>query len=81
MQFGLLLEEDVVVEDSIIMDYCVLRRGARVRRAIVDRYNVIEADETVGHDPDRDRARYHVSDAGVAVVPMAAFRAETNIYE
>jgi glucose-1-phosphate adenylyltransferase len=76
-----LLEEDVVVEDSIIMDYCVVRRGARVRRTIVDRYNVIGPGERVGHDLDADRARYHVTDSGIVVVPMAQVRPDTNLYE
>ncbi|MEO8038137.1 MAG: glucose-1-phosphate adenylyltransferase [Betaproteobacteria bacterium] len=75
-----LLEEDVVIEDSIIMDYCVIRRGARIRRAIVDRYNVLEG-EQVGYDPEADRARYHVTDSGIVVIPMAEVRTGTNIYE
>jgi glucose-1-phosphate adenylyltransferase len=76
-----LLEEDVVVEDSIIMDYCVIRRGARVRRAIVDRYNVIGPGERLGYDRDADRARHHVTESGVVVVPMAEVRPDTNVYE
>jgi glucose-1-phosphate adenylyltransferase len=76
-----LLEEDVVVEDSIVMDYCVVRRGARVRRAIIDRYNVVGPGERVGHDPDADRARAHVTESGIVVLPMADVRVETNIYE
>jgi glucose-1-phosphate adenylyltransferase len=76
-----LLEENVVVEDSIIMDYCVVRSGARVRRAIVDRYNVIDPGEQVGHDVDADRVHYHVTDTGIVVVPMAPVRADTNLYE
>ncbi len=76
-----LLEEDVVVEDSIIMDYCVLRRGARVRRAIIDRYNVVAPGERIGYDPDKDRARGHVTDSGIVVLPIARVRGDTNMYE
>lgn len=76
-----LLEEDVVVEDSIIMDYCVLRRGARVRRAIIDRYNVIEPGERIGYDPEADRARGHVTESDITVVPLAPVRGDTNVYE
>ena len=43
------------IEDSIIMDYCVIRRGARIRRVIVDRYNTIEA----GRRWDSTRSRPH----------------------
>lgn len=76
-----LLEEDVVIEDSIVMDYCVIRRGARIRRAILDRYNVVEAGERIGHDPAADRARYPVTGSGIVVAPMAPVRPETNAYE
>ena len=76
-----LLEEDTVIEDSIIMDYCVVRRGARIRRAIVDRYNVIGPGETLGHDLDADRARHHVTASGITVLPMAEVRPGTNVYE
>ncbi|MEP7206939.1 MAG: glucose-1-phosphate adenylyltransferase [Casimicrobiaceae bacterium] len=65
------IEEDVIIEDSIIMDYCTLRRGARVRRAILDRYNVVGAGEHIGYDPEADRARGHVTDSGIVVLPMA----------
>ncbi len=76
-----LIEEDVLVEDSIIMDYCVLRRGARVRRAIIDRYNVIQPGERAGYDAERDRARGHVTESGIVVVPIAPVRGDTNMYE
>jgi ADP-glucose pyrophosphorylase len=50
------VEEDVIIEDSIIMDYCVVRSGARLRRAIVDRYNVIGPGERLGYDLEAERA-------------------------
>ena len=65
------IEEDVVVEDCVIMDYCVLRKGARLRRAIVDRYNVIEAGARIGYDRDADASRYTVTESGIVVVPSA----------
>jgi len=76
-----LLEEDVELEDSIVMDYCVLRRGARVRRAIIDRYNVVASGERIGFNADADRARYHVTGSGIVVMPIAPVRGDTNMYE
>ena len=70
-----------MIEDSIIMDYSVIRKGARVRRAIVDRYNTIDAGDRLGYDLDRDRGRgHHVSKSGIVVVGKAAFRADTRRY-
>lgn len=65
------LEPDVEIEDSIIMDYVVIKRGAKLRRVIVDRYNVIEENARIGFDAAEDRARYHVSDSGIVVIPAA----------
>jgi glucose-1-phosphate adenylyltransferase len=64
------IEEDVVLDDCIIMDYVRICRGARLRNVIVDRHNVIEPGDRIGFDPVKDRQRFHVSAGGVTVVPM-----------
>ncbi len=63
------VEEDVVLEDCILMDFSRVGRGARLRRTIVDRHNLIEPGTVIGHDPAADRSRYHLSPGGVVVVP------------
>jgi glucose-1-phosphate adenylyltransferase len=63
------VEEDVELEDSIIMDYVRICKGARLRRVIVDRHNLIEAGERIGFDPEVDGRRFHVSKGGVTVIP------------
>ena len=69
-----MIEPDVELEDCIIMDYCVIHRGNRLRRVIVDRHNVIEAGTDIGYDLDKDRERYHVSPSGIVVVPRGQRR-------
>jgi glucose-1-phosphate adenylyltransferase len=63
------IEEDVVLEDCIVMDYVRVCRGARLRRVIVDRHNIIEAGDEIGYDVEKDRQRYTVSPGGVTVLP------------
>jgi glucose-1-phosphate adenylyltransferase len=63
------IEEDVVLENCIIMDYVRVGRGAHLRNVIVDRHNVIEAGDVIGLDPEKDRQRFTVSSGGVTVVP------------
>jgi glucose-1-phosphate adenylyltransferase len=63
------VEDDADIEDCIIMDYVRVSRGSRLRRAIVDRHNLIERNSCVGLDPDADRRSYTVSPSGVVVVP------------
>jgi glucose-1-phosphate adenylyltransferase len=63
-----IIEDDVEIEDCVIQDYVHIRRGARLRRAIVGGYNVIEAGARIGHDPALDRRRYSVTAGGITVV-------------
>ena len=66
-----LMEEDVELDECIVMDYAVLRKGVRLKRVIVDRYNTVEAGEQIGYDPEIDRRRFTVSDSGIVVVPRS----------
>jgi glucose-1-phosphate adenylyltransferase len=75
-----IVEPDVEVEDSIIMDYAIIRRGTRLKRVIVDRYNEIAPNTAIGFDPAADRARYTVSDGGIVVLAKGSSRRETIHY-
>ena len=68
------VNEGAVIEDSIVMDHTTVGKGARLRRAIVDRFNIIPADGEVGLDPAADRRRYHVDASGLVVVPRGGRR-------
>ncbi len=72
-----LLDEDVELEDCIVMDYVHIGRGSRLKRVIVDRFNSIESGATIGYDRDRDRARYHVTESGIVVVPRGKLGPDT----
>jgi glucose-1-phosphate adenylyltransferase len=66
------IEPGVELEDCIIMDYVRVCSGARLRRVIVDRHNIIEANAMIGFDPEADRQRYHVTPGGIVVVPKGS---------
>lgn len=63
------IENNVSVEDSIIMEHVVLKKGCRLKRVIIDKMNVIGEDEQIGFDPAKDRFRCHVDSSGIAIVP------------
>lgn len=75
-----IVEPDVEIEDSIIMDYAVIRRGTRLRRVIVDRYNEIGPGTTIGFDAVADRARFPVSAGGVVVLPKGSSQPDITRY-
>jgi glucose-1-phosphate adenylyltransferase len=68
------VNEGAVIEDSIIMDHTTVGKGARLRRAIVDRFNIVPADAEIGLDPAADRQRWHVDPSGLVVVPRGGRR-------
>jgi len=64
------IEEDVLLEDCIVMDYVRVGKGSRLKRVIIDRHNVIEPGSVIGYDRETDIARgYTVSKGGITVVP------------
>ena len=54
------------------MDGVRVGPGARIHRAIVDKHVTIPAGCTIGCHPELDRVRFHISPAGIAVVPRGA---------
>ncbi|MCC6545148.1 MAG: glucose-1-phosphate adenylyltransferase [Nitrospirae bacterium] len=66
---GVIIEDDVCIEDCIIMDHTVIKRGSRLRRVIVDKLNVIEEGEHIGFDSDKDSHRCNMDPSGIAIIP------------
>jgi glucose-1-phosphate adenylyltransferase len=57
------------VEDSIVMDGTRLEKGVRLRRVIVDRFNVVPRSTAIGEDPADDARRFFVDGSGIVVLP------------
>ncbi len=57
-----------LVEDAVLFEGVDVGRRAVVRRAIVDKGVRIPEGVQIGVDPDYDRARFTVTDAGVVVI-------------
>lgn len=68
------VNEGAVIEDSIVMDHTTVGKGARLRRAIVDRFNIIPAGVEIGFDPAVDRRAYWVDRSGLVVLPRGGRR-------
>lgn len=66
---GVIIEDGATVEDSIIMDNAILKKGCRLKRVIVDKLNTINEKEEIGFDPEKDRFRCHIDSSGIAILP------------
>jgi glucose-1-phosphate adenylyltransferase len=65
---SVVVREDADIQESIVMDHTTIGKGAKLRRAIIDRFNVVEPGENVGYDHQQDQGRrYHVDPAGIVV--------------
>jgi glucose-1-phosphate adenylyltransferase len=71
---GVKIQQGAVIEESIIMDHTIIGRGARLRRVIADRYNVIPDGDTIGVDPARDAQTHHVDPSGIVILPRGLTR-------
>lgn len=60
------------IVDSIIMDWVEIGRGCKIRRAIIDKGNVIPSGTEIGYDLENDRERYFVSDSGIVIMARGA---------
>jgi glucose-1-phosphate adenylyltransferase len=63
------IEDDVSIENCIIMDHVVIKKGCRMKRVIVDKLNVISEGEQLGFEPEKDRFRCHIDKSGISIIP------------
>lgn len=61
--------EEALLEDALLFDGVRIEDSAQVRRCIIDKDVRIPAGERIGHDLDRDRDRFTVTEKGIVVVP------------
>ncbi|HET6201465.1 MAG TPA: glucose-1-phosphate adenylyltransferase [Planctomycetota bacterium] len=74
---GVVVEEGAEIAESIVLAYTRVGRGARLRRAIVDRHNRIADGDLLGIELDRDRRLgRHVDASGLVVLPRGPTRTE-----
>lgn len=60
------------VYDSIIMEGTDVGRYAKIRRAIIDKHCQISRGASIGFDPELDKKRFTVTEAGIVVVPKGS---------
>ena len=62
------------VDESVIMDDVEVGRHSRIKKAIIDKHNVIPPETQIGIDPQADRTRFNVTPRGIVVVPKGYFK-------
>ena len=62
------IDKGASIEESVILDGTFVGSKARIKRAIIDRFNVIEPGTSIGFDVSSDRKNYHVTKSGLVVL-------------
>ncbi len=67
---GVVIEDDAIVEDSIIMDYTVISKGCRLKKVIVDKFNILPEKLEIGTDAGKDllNAKFHIDPSGIRII-------------
>jgi glucose-1-phosphate adenylyltransferase len=64
------------VDESVIMDGVVVGRHCKIKKAIIDKDNVIPPNTVIGYDPKKDRENFTVTPRGIVAVPTGYFKGE-----
>jgi glucose-1-phosphate adenylyltransferase len=56
------------LEEAVVLPYCQIGRGARLRRVVLDRGVNIPAGLVVGEDPEQDAARFRRTENGICLI-------------
>lgn len=58
-----------MVEESIVFEGTVIKKGARIKRAIIDKNVIVPEKFTIGYEDTRDGDYFKISAGGIRTVP------------
>jgi glucose-1-phosphate adenylyltransferase len=73
---GVNIKSESIIEDSVLLDNCIVGRQCKIRRAILDENVTVQDGECIGYDLEHDRIRHHVTEAGIIVVTSSSAKGE-----
>jgi len=74
ISYYVFIQSWATVEESVIMDDVVVESNCKIRKAIIDKHNVIPSNTEIGYNPKKDRNRFTVTPRGIVVVPKGFFK-------
>ena len=60
----------------MVSDGVVVGRYCKIKKAIIDKNNIIPAHTEIGYNPNEDRKRFSVTSRGIVTVPKGFFQSE-----
>jgi glucose-1-phosphate adenylyltransferase len=74
LSYHVVVQSWATVEESVIMDDVVVGRHSKIKKAIIDKHNIIPAYSKIGYNPKEDSKRFTVTPRGIVVVPKGYFQ-------
>ncbi len=66
---GVRVEPGAEIVDSILLEDVLVKRGARLRKVIIDKASIVPERFEIGFDADKDGRNFKISRTGIRVVP------------
>jgi glucose-1-phosphate adenylyltransferase len=73
LSFNVTVRSWATVDESVILDGVVIGRHCKIKKAIIDKYNIIPPGTVIGYNPSEDRKKFTVTPRGIVVVPKEYF--------
>ena len=65
---GIVVHDKCDIEDCIIMDYCEIKPGTKLKKVVIDRFNVLGPKATIGYNAQDDAQRYYIDPSGIVII-------------
>jgi glucose-1-phosphate adenylyltransferase len=79
--YNVIVRSWATVDESVVLANVVIGRGSKIKKAIIDKYNVIPPEMEIGYNPKEDRKRFPVTPRGIVVVPKGFFKDDKQEFE
>jgi glucose-1-phosphate adenylyltransferase len=73
LSYNVIVRSWAEVDESVILDEVEVGRHCKIKKAIIDKHNVIPPHTEIGINPAADRERFHVTPRGIVVVPKGYY--------
>ncbi len=73
LSYNVVVRSWAMVDESVISDGVVIGRHCKIKKAIIDKKNVIPPHTEIGYKPEEDRKRFTMTPRGIVVVPKGYF--------
>jgi len=74
ISYYVVIQSWATVEESVIMDNVIVGRHCKIKKAIIDKHNVIPPHTEIGMNPKEDSTRFVITPRGIVVVPKGFFQ-------